>query len=162
MAYFSQLVRPMFVAWLVFLLAGVPLPVTHCHAFEMETPQAGRVLQLHLCDCAHDLIEARNDEVNDESWHIHWVCFHFTDEPAGTLSSAHLDAVGSVSAVSMEPRVDILRCNSIDESFLVWNSRADNVELGIRNIEASYRSMSLARQSKLLTHYCANSSRLLL
>ncbi|MCY2973671.1 MAG: hypothetical protein NTW52_03275 [Planctomycetota bacterium] len=162
MPHRSQFVRPMFVAWLVFLLAGVPLPVTHCHGFEMGTPQTGRVLQLHLCDCSHDLIEATDNEDDGKSWHIHWVCFHFADEPAGTLSSAHLDIIGNVTAIGVERRVDVLRCYGLDTCFLVWLSHINRAELDIHNLATSYRSSSLARQSKSRSCYCADSSRLLL
>jgi hypothetical protein len=166
MLFCFQFVRPICVAWLVFLLVGVPLPVTHCHAFEMGPPQTGRVLQLHLCDCSHDRFQAKDDEDSnedsDKSWHIHWVCFHFTDDPAGTLSSAHVDVIGNVSAVGVEQRVDVSRFRSLDKSLFVWLSHIDNAELGIRNLDTSYRSSSLARESKSRTDYCTNSSRLLL
>ncbi len=157
MPFFSQYVRPMFVAWLVFLLAGVPMPVTHCHAFELGTPQSGHVLQLHLCDCSHEPVED-----HDEAWHLHWICFHFSDDPAGTLSSAHVDVVGNVTAVKVEPRCDISRCYGLEAFSPAWLSHVEHTELRISALSKSYLSRLLTQHSKWSSDYCETSSRLLL
>jgi hypothetical protein len=158
MSRWRQIVQHIFVAWLVFLLAGVPIPVTHCHAFEIGNDQSSQGLRVHLCDCAHDA--TANDE--NDPWHLHWICFHFTDELASLSSSAHVDVVSNATMLELGFRKNRFPYLDGEKEFSVWLSQSDSFDVDIRRFESSCFALSQVRNAKSHTDYCATSSRLLL
>ena len=158
MSHSCQFFRSIFVSWLVFLLAGVPLPVTHCHGFEMGNRPVSGGLQFHLCDCSHDSV-AHSDS---DPWHVHWVCFHFTDELASVSTPTHLDVVSNATTGEIDSRDDVIPIHDRENEFVVWLSRFNSFETGIGKLETSFRSGGFAQYAKSCSCYCATSSRLLL
>jgi len=158
MSHSRQLIQPFFVAWLVFLLAGVPLPVTHCHGFEMGNQPTSGGLQFHLCDCSHDFVA----HSESDPWHVHWVSFHFTDELASVSTPTHLDVVSNATTTEIRSRDCVLPSHDRENGFVVWLSRFDGFETGIGKLKTSFRSGGLAQYAKSYSCYCATSSRLLL
>jgi len=158
MSHRRQLIQPLFVAWLIFLLAGVPLPVTHCHGFEIGNRPVSGGLQVHLCDCSHDSVA----HSESDPWHVHWVSFHFTDDLASVSTPTHLDVVSNATIGEIDSRDDVLPSHDRDNGFVVWLSRFNGFEMGIGKLETSFRSGGLAQYAKSRSCYCATSSRLLL
>jgi len=158
MSHCRQLIQPFLVAWLVFLLAGVPLPVTHCHGFELGNQPVSGGLHFHLCDCSHDSVA----HSESDPWHVHWVSFHFTDELAGVSNPTHIDVVSNATTSEIHSRDCVLPSQDRENGFVVWLSRFDGFEMGIGKLETSFRSGGLAQYAKSRSCYCAISSRLLL
>jgi len=155
----NQFGTSLFLAWLAFLLAGLPLPVAHCHASLGQDPSHFGGLQEHFSEFSHTL----PDDFAEETWHIHWVFFHLTDQLAGISTASHIDVLANTTTLANAFQVqDICRdgqLHTMQNWFFCSSWLATN---WFGKFEAWFTEIPSGSFSLCGIGYCKNSARLLI
>jgi hypothetical protein len=148
--------------------------MTHCHGSDSEnSPRgAGLALHMHICDwhicdnhlsdnhldgCSHD---NRVDE--DQPWHVHWVCIHFTDDIASISCQPQIDVVSNVTTLELASGQDLSSIRNFRAEPGIWLSPLERFSIGLFKRELAFNVSIDDRYTKSKASYCSNSSRLLL
>ena len=149
----------LFVAWLAFLLAGLPLPMSHSHASMPDGCYHVGNLERHLCEFAHP----QHDVEDEELWHTHWIVFHLTDQLAGISTASHIDVISSATTLKTGLQVGDMCCDcrvQKMQSWLLYERWFAAYCVG--KTEASSKEWSGGAFLLYRVGYCENSSRLLI
>ena len=147
------------VAWLAFLLAGFPLPVIHSHAsIQMDSSHDGG-LQAHYLEFSH----IPPGDAAEETWHVHWIVFHLTDQIAGISTTSHIDVLANTTTLETAVQVQDIYGNSQSQTLQTWLFCSRWLSTNrFGKTEASSKEINGGSFSHCMVGYCQNSPRLLI